>query len=253
MLTQLLGSKSAAEILLFILVNQTGYATQIAQNLFLALTPIQKGLDRLEKGGILTSFRAGRTKLYQLNTSYPLKSELERLLLRTYSLLPSEQKERYPVSENAPLKSHPQTPAILDTFWKKLKQVSLALVHTTPQNYRSEGTVQVIQLENTLIFKETGTWKHSKDRLTYTNTLRWTRHWGPNLLSLEHLRYGESHPVFLFYLIPQTARTLVSKAVHLCQDDTYFGKLCIEGNNLKLIWQTIGPSKRETIESIYSP
>ena len=80
MLSQLLGSKSAAEILLFLLVNQKGYSSQISQCLSLSQTPIQKGLDRLEKAGIVVSYREGRTKLYQMNPSYPLKKELEKLL-----------------------------------------------------------------------------------------------------------------------------------------------------------------------------
>ena len=260
MLSQLLGSKSAAETLLFLLVNQKGYPTQISQCLHLPQTPIQKALERLEKSGIIVSYREGRTKIYQMNPSYPLKKELEKLLQRTFTLLPAEKKERYPFSTppSSQKDANLNTYAILENFWTRLKEVSKTLVRViqtdpTPFTYRSEGTVSVTPSKNILIFEEEGVWKDAtRQPIHYRNRLKWTRHYTSSLVSLEHLRYGENHPVFMFYLSPKTKTLLQSTTSHLCAEDTYFGKLHLEGTNLKLIRKTLGPNKNETIESIYS-
>ena len=262
MLSQLLGSKSAAEILLFLLVNQKGYSSQIAQCLNRPQTPIQKALVRLEKASIVVSYHEGRTKLYQMNPSYPLKHELEKLLQRTFSLLPTESKQKYPFSAPTPSLIGPKTIkngfAIADDFWSRLRKVSTALIRAIqtdphPLTYHGEGNVVVTASKNTLVYEEEGTWNDANNHsIHYRNSLKWTRHYSSTLISLEHLRYGSNHPVFMFYLTPAASTLLQSTSSHLCADDTYFGKLLLEGPNLKLIWKTVGPQKNETLEYIYS-
>ncbi|GAB4192320.1 MAG: hypothetical protein Tsb0015_14520 [Simkaniaceae bacterium] len=261
MLSKLLGSKHAAEILLFLLVNRKCYPSQVARCLNLPLTPVQKACERLERAGILVSYYEGRTKLFQWNNAYPLLSELEKLLQRTFSLLPSEKKEKYPFIEasSLPLRMKCKNPyAVLYEFWQRLKSVKNAAAKVGKQDsgqieFHGESKVHVKHQHNTLIFEEDGSWKAQDSRvIQYRNKLRWGFHPSTCLISLEHLRFGENHPVFMFYLYPKSGRLLESTSSHLCGDDTYFGKLNLESSFLKLVWKALGPDKNEYIEYIYS-
>ncbi|UCG42120.1 MAG: hypothetical protein JSU73_09575 [candidate division WOR-3 bacterium] len=52
----------------------------MAAELGCALDTVQKQLKRLEKGGVISGRRLGRTTVYVLSPDYPLKRELEALL-----------------------------------------------------------------------------------------------------------------------------------------------------------------------------
>jgi len=60
MLRALLNSESSEQVLIFILVRDEGYATEIASFFNRDLSPIQKQLEKLELGNILYSKKAGR-------------------------------------------------------------------------------------------------------------------------------------------------------------------------------------------------
>ncbi len=93
MLEVLFGNQNVQRILIFLFVNERCYGTQLHRAFNAALTPIQKALNRLEKGGAIISYYEGKTRLYQLNPSYPLMEELEKLLKKAYTLLPVHQKK----------------------------------------------------------------------------------------------------------------------------------------------------------------
>src|SRR5690242_17073043 len=95
MLQSLVGNKSVERILLALLVNEKSYATELHKWLETPLNPIQKALSRLEKGGILTSYFEGKTRIYHFNPSFPLLQELEALLKKAYSLASPLEKKRY--------------------------------------------------------------------------------------------------------------------------------------------------------------
>src|ERR1700758_4331532 len=95
MLEVLCGSKSVQRILIFLFVNGKCYGTQLHRSLKTSLTPLQKALNRLEKGNLITSHYEGKTRLYQFNPAYPLMSELEQLLKKAYTLLPGHEKKNY--------------------------------------------------------------------------------------------------------------------------------------------------------------
>jgi predicted transcriptional regulator len=82
MLEVLCGNKNVQRILIFLFVNNRCYGTQLHRSLKVPLTPIQKALNRLENGGLITSFYEGKTRLYQFNPAYPLMPEVENLLKR---------------------------------------------------------------------------------------------------------------------------------------------------------------------------
>ena len=63
------------------------------------LTPHQKALLRLEKGGVIISFCEGKTRLYRFNPAFPLFHELELLLKKAYHLLPAQEKKGYYVAK----------------------------------------------------------------------------------------------------------------------------------------------------------
>ncbi|PIS03396.1 MAG: ArsR family transcriptional regulator [Chlamydiae bacterium CG10_big_fil_rev_8_21_14_0_10_42_34] len=95
MLEAIFGAKVIEKILFFLLINERCYGSQLSRSFDEALTPFQKGLDRLEAGGIIVSFVEGKTRIYQFNPRYPFLSELKAFLLKSYEFLPSEFKERF--------------------------------------------------------------------------------------------------------------------------------------------------------------
>ncbi|MGH2612895.1 MAG: winged helix-turn-helix domain-containing protein, partial [Rhabdochlamydiaceae bacterium] len=71
MLANLLGSKNAERVLLFLLVNERCYASEVQRAFGIPLTPLQSIMQKFEKSGILLFDRQGKTKLCRLNPSYP--------------------------------------------------------------------------------------------------------------------------------------------------------------------------------------
>lgn len=264
MLAVLCGNKNVERILIFLFVNGKCYGTQLHRSLGTPLTPLQKALNRLEKGGLITSYYEGKTRLYQFNPSYPLISELEQLLKKTYTLLPAHsKKEYYVVKEGAKTSSAYQKnkTQILLTFWKKLTGVTQLTFNAKTKSkedkgWNGKGQGEVIATKegsNTLIFNEKGTWQTSQGgNVGFSNTFRWTLDRNAGVISLEHLRRGPDHPVFLFLLAPLGKDCLSSVDSHLCEGDTYFGQIHFDRYSLRLNWRVIGPKKNEEIDYFYS-
>lgn len=95
MLETLFGSKVIEKILFYLLINNKCYGSQLSRTFNESLTPFQKGLDRLEAGGIVVSFLEGKTRIYQFNPRYPFLPELKEFLQKAYSFLPSDFQERF--------------------------------------------------------------------------------------------------------------------------------------------------------------
>lgn len=260
MLKPLVGCHSVEKILLYLLVNETCYASQLQRVLHTPLTPLQKALIRLEEGGILTSYYEGKTRIYQFNPNYPLLEELERLLTKVFTLLPPQEKKSYYYLKYIDSREQKQQHELLKLIWGQLKTVSnvalIAKSHARSMNRwirKGNGTVQVKQENNSLIFTEQGQWKEEQGQThNYSNRFRWTRDRLEGMLSLEHLRLGENHPVFLFHLMPTANNLLESVHSHLCGEDSYFGWLNSNHLFLQLKFRTIGPKKNEDLEYIYT-
>ena len=90
MLKPLFGSETREKVLVFILARDSGYATEIARFFDTGLYQVQRQLDNLEAGGVLVSFTAGRTRMYEFNPRYPLLKELRSLLEKALSFYPNE-------------------------------------------------------------------------------------------------------------------------------------------------------------------
>lgn len=264
MLEALCGNKNVQRILIFLFVNGKCYGTQLHRSLGTPLTPLQKALSRLEKGGLITSYYEGKTRLYHFNPSYPLMSELEQLLKKAYTLLPAHyKKDYYVIKEGHKTSSAYQMnkTQILLSFWDKLIGITHLTFHAKTQskeekgwNGKGQGEVNITKEgSNTLVFNEKGTWQGKLGgEVSFSNIFRWTLDRKLGLISLEHLRRGPDHPVFLFHLAPSGKHSLLSVDAHLCEEDTYLGQIHFNQHPLCLNWRVIGPKKNEEIDYFYS-
>lgn len=263
MLEALCGNKSVQKILLFLFVNGKCYGTQLHRLLKTPLTPLQKALLRLEKGGLIMSYYEGKTRLYQFDPSYPILSELEQLLRKAYTLLPAHEKKSYYLSKgeyNRSMNQENKKQTLL-TFWDKLSTVKQLSFHAKTkskenQGWNGKGTGKVTVTKedgNTLIFHEKGSWQgKQEEEVGFSNVFRWTLDQNACVISLEHLRRGADHPVFLFYLAPSSNHSLSSMDSHLCEGDIYFGQVDFNRYSLRLNWRVIGSKKNEEIDYYYS-
>lgn len=265
MLEALCGNKNVQKILLFLFVNGKCYGTQLHRYLKTSLTPLQKALLRLEKGEVIISFYEGKTRLYQFNPAYPLLPELELLLKRCYTLLPSHEKKDYYVTKDehsSKLSDGSENKVkVLFAFWKKLsemKQLSFNAKSKSQEengwNGKGHGEVMVTkESDNILIFTEKGCWRgKTGEETSFSNVFRWTLDRFSGMISLEHLRRGSSHPVFLLHLVPTSKQSLSSVDSHLCEGDIYFGQIHFNRLTIRLNWRVIGPKKNEEIDYYYS-
>ena len=256
MLEGLVGNKNVQNILLFLFVNGKCYGAQCARMLRSPLTPIQKALMRLEKGGIVISFFEGKTRFYQFNPSYPLLLELEELLKKAYARLTPTEKKPF----NFVLHTQTVTLDALLGIWQRLTLVkSLQFKAQTKSkkqggwNAQGSGEVVVERVnDKVLVFHEKGSWKNKQqETFDFHNSFRWTLHAESVVISLEHLRHGVDHPVFLFHLAPTGSQSLASIDSHLCDGDAYFGQIVYDNKGLRLNWRVIGPKKNEELETYY--
>jgi hypothetical protein len=262
MLSSLLGSKNIEKILYFLLINEKCYGTQMHRLLNTPLTPLQKGLLKLEKAGVIQSLYEGKTRYYRFNPVYPLKKELENLLRKGYEMLPIQDKRAYYIPENnfaqSPLMSFKQAQDCLLKCWSQLKSVEQLQTHakSSTDTHGKQGRAEVKVVEESpsvIYFHESGVWQVENGReIQFSNTLRWTLDLGSGTISLEHLRHGAGKPVFLFHLKPKKEMLLSSIDSHLCGSDAYFGQVQVGPNFLQLSWKILGPKKNDRIESLYS-
>ncbi|MBA3237252.1 MAG: winged helix-turn-helix transcriptional regulator [Parachlamydiaceae bacterium] len=251
-------------ILIFLFVNGKCYGTQLHRLLKVPLTPLQKALNRLEVGNIITSYYEGKTRLYQFNPAYPFMTELELLLKKAYTLLSAHDKKEYYVTKieygAQSLKLESKTQVVL-AFWKKLVGITQLTFNSkakseeqpSGRNGRGKGEVESVKVDsNVLIFNERGTWQSNEGtQMAFSNVFRWTLDRKAGLISLEHLRRGPDHPVFLFNLTPTGKNSLSPLDSHLCAGDTYFGQIHFDQQGLRLNWRVIGPSKNEEMDYYY--
>jgi hypothetical protein len=263
MLEVLCGNKNVQNILIFLFVNGKCYGTQLHRSLKTPLTPLQKALNRLEKGHLITSYYEGKTRIYQFNPAYPLMSELEQLLKKAYTLLPAHKKKDYYVAKEDPTASlmEQNKTQVLLAFWERLLGVTQVTFHARTKskeekgwNGKGQGEVTIAKDgPHTLIFNERGTWQNKQGtEVNFSNVFRWNLDRRVGVISLEHLRRGPDQPVFLFHLAPSGKHALSSIDSHLCEGDTYFGQIHFDRYSLRLNWRVIGPKKNEEIDYYYS-
>jgi hypothetical protein len=256
MFAALFGNENIVRTLIFLFVNGKCYGAQLHRALQSPLTPIQKALLRLEKGGVVTSYYEGKTRVYRFNPGFSLLAELEQLLKKMYTLLSAEEKKVYYHKEEAAIASKSSLRA-LQEFWSRLSTVTEVSFHAQSRqkqgwNGRGKGTVKVTREGNQIIFQDEGSGRGIDQKETnYRTAYRWTFDRIAGVIALEHVRRGLDHPVFLFHLAPTSKYTLASVDSHLCEADTYFGQVQFDPESLKLKWRVIGPNKNEEIFCSY--
>ena len=102
MIETILGSENAERVLIYILVREKGYASEITDFYEVDLSPIQKQLLKFEAGGVLVSTLAGRTRIFQFNPNYACLPELRRLLQKAFQFYPPEEMERLKFNRRRP-------------------------------------------------------------------------------------------------------------------------------------------------------
>lgn len=105
MLESLFESKIKEKILLYLYINETSYASELAKNFNLNLYTVQNQLRKLERGGVLYSQLKGNVRLFGINPRYPFKKELSALLEKLYGFLSDDVKERYYIKRARPRRS----------------------------------------------------------------------------------------------------------------------------------------------------
>ncbi len=153
----------------------------------------------------------------------------------------------------------PSNEHVVDALWQRLGTVTTLDFRATSElddggwNGRGEGQVTVEQEGTVIRFVERGTWQTvTGETLTFRNTFRWTLLDGATRVKLEHLRFGEAHPVFLFDLVGVETSVFESAAPHLCNADVYTGRLVLEETGFTLDWFIQGPKKEEHIRYRYA-
>lgn len=261
MLTSLFGNPNIAKILLFLFVNGKCYGAQLKRQLATPLTPLQNAFNRLEKGGILTSYCEGKTRLYQINLAYPLLSELELLLKKAYTLLTAQEKRLYHAAKLLPLEHKRSQLNTLSLFWQRLTNISkltFSAHSKSPDNQGwngiGKGEVAVNKESSSiLIFTEKGSWTNQQgEEVKFSNIFRWTFDKKMGMIALEHLRRGIHQPVFLLHLVPAGDYALTSLDSHLCASDAYFGQVLFDEHLVRFNWRVIGAKKNEEIDYYYT-
>lgn len=257
MLATLFGNGNVERILLFLFVNEKCYGTQIQTLLEVPLTPVQKALDKLARGGILISQFEGKTKFFRLNPDYPLRLELESLLQKAYTHLPCQEKKRYTFIHKKRLslneertRDHSGRKALIE-FWEKLAEVRTLQCIAKSRHELKLGKAEVkisTPTSNTTVFQEKGYWMLDElPHTAFSNSFCWTLDLDQSLVTLEHLRYGHDQPVFLFHLTPSGSHSLESVDSHLCKADTYLGNVNWNAQSIDFHWRIIGPRKNDEL------
>jgi DNA-binding transcriptional ArsR family regulator len=100
MIEAILGNATAEKVLLYLEQFGEGYALRIAKDFDgMAVTPVQRQLERFEAAGLLASQLKGRTRLYTWNPRYPFLDETRALLRKVLKALPEDERRRYFASQ----------------------------------------------------------------------------------------------------------------------------------------------------------
>lgn len=89
------GSRSAAQVLLFLQAYGSGHALRIATTYSVSVSPIQRQLLRLERDGVLLSRMVGKARVFEFNMRNPTVRNLREFLEAELDLIPEEEAKTY--------------------------------------------------------------------------------------------------------------------------------------------------------------
>jgi DNA-binding transcriptional ArsR family regulator len=103
MLEGLFGNATAEKVLLYLEHFEEGYARRIANDFDgMAVSQIQRQLERFEAAGLLVSRLEGRTRLFTWNPRYAFLDEVRSLLRKALVALPEAERRRYFATRRRP-------------------------------------------------------------------------------------------------------------------------------------------------------
>jgi len=95
MLKKLFGGKVAEQVLLYLQNYDEGYGKGIADTFGIALSSVQKQLQKFEESGLLVSRLVGKSLVYTWNPRSPYVESLKTLLAQRLKLTPEEEIKIY--------------------------------------------------------------------------------------------------------------------------------------------------------------
>lgn len=102
MIEAIVGSEGAERVLLFLAARTSGYATEIARAWSMDVSTVQNQLLRMEREGLLVSRAIGRTRVFEFNPRYAFKDEVEALLDKALTRLPTGLREQLTLQRKRP-------------------------------------------------------------------------------------------------------------------------------------------------------
>ncbi len=145
-------------------------------------------------------------------------------------------------------------------LWHRLKTISRiefeskSIHDDIDWNVSGSGKVVVECPDDNLItFSESGSWTADSGlSLNFSNRYRWHRTTSDTVIRLQHLRYGDLHPVELVELMLQSDLSWKSLSPHICKNDAYRAEITLRENDVLIEWTISGPAKSELLSCIYS-
>jgi biotin operon repressor len=95
MLKELFGGKAPEQVLLYLANYDEGYGNAIADTYGIALSTVQKQLQKFEDSGLLVSRLVGKTRVYTWNPRSPFLEQIKMLLAQRLKLTPDEEIKAY--------------------------------------------------------------------------------------------------------------------------------------------------------------
>ena len=80
MLETIFGNKTAAKLMLYLFHYGEAYSNGAARDLGIALSQVQKQMDRFERAQILVSKKMGTTRIYQFNPKLGVVKKIIELI-----------------------------------------------------------------------------------------------------------------------------------------------------------------------------
>lgn len=93
MLEAIFGNKTATQVMLYLFHYGEAYANGLARDMGIALSQVQKQLDKFESAGLLVSKKVGTVRIYTFNPKLGVVKKVKELIQEFYNAIPLEQKQ----------------------------------------------------------------------------------------------------------------------------------------------------------------
>jgi hypothetical protein len=98
----ILRAESQEKVLIYLLLQGSGYGKQIAEFFGMPTNPVQKQLARLEMDGVIVSRLIGKVRQYELSPRYPFMEPLKALVRSAMAAYPPEVSRQLMVQRTCP-------------------------------------------------------------------------------------------------------------------------------------------------------